>query len=394
MVKKIKNFEDNLSVADFPDVLPDFRVKLQTKDVLIATWLKSWIKNGIRSNKLQKGQKLPLKKDIATHLGVSLGTVQSAIRLVEDEGLLQSKQRIGTMIAGDSPIKKQKSRRDMAIDSIKKIILDGYKIGDFLGKTEDISSKIDSSLNITKQALEHLCYIGILDGFSYRSNKAEWKVRKLPESSLSSDVQVKTLVNKIEKELASYIFDNFKINDKLPSNKELAKCLGVSVKTIHDAMQPLIENGCLVPRRGNYGTIIAKTLDNQEPRIEDSIFATSYEAQVYFYEKIKKQLYSCIFENYSIDEKLPTIDEFSTMFNVSSNTIRKALEGLEEQSIIEFRRGRYGGTFLRKLPEDNLFADKVFNENKKAIFEWLTLMAQNASLISSSNNIEADVSVI
>ena len=45
------------------------------------------------------------------------------------------------------------------------------------------------------------------------------------------------------------------------------------------------------------------------------------------------------------------MQEFSKMFDVSTNTIRKALNNLESQGYITFGRGRFGGTFLIEIPE-------------------------------------------
>lgn len=378
--KKIKNTQNNLEISDFPKVLPDFRSKLQTKDVLIASWLKIWIKNGMNSNKLKEGQLLPLKSDISRYLGVSLGTVQSAIRLVEDEGLLQSKQRIGTMIATGSVIKKQESNRDIAIGAIKNLIIKEYKKGDFLGATKEIADKIKKSLNITKQALEHLCYIGILDDFEYRSSKASWKIKEMPQDFLAEHVSSKTLVEKVKEELENYINNNLQVNEKLPSSQDMARIFGVSVKTIHDAMQPLIKNGCLVARRGQYGTIIAKMPDDMSETLENRIFAPAMSVQLYFYEKIRERLQNFILKNYNINDKLPSIEELSKIFDVSSNTIRKALENWEEKEIIEYRRGRYGGTFFVKMPDDIVNVEKLAGENSSNIaFEWLALKAQKVA---------------
>jgi DNA-binding GntR family transcriptional regulator len=36
---------------------------------------------------------------------------------------------------------------------------------------------------------------------------------------------------------------------------------------------------------------------------------------------------------------------------VSSNTIRKALQNLASEGVVTFSRGRYGGTFVSKMPE-------------------------------------------
>ena len=45
------------------------------------------------------------------------------------------------------------------------------------------------------------------------------------------------------------------------------------------------------------------------------------------------------------------MEALSEQFDVSSNTIRKALQNLSKQGYVSFLRGRYGGTFVSDLPE-------------------------------------------
>ena len=55
--------------------------------------------------------------------------------------------------------------------------------------------------------------------------------------------------------------------------------------------------------------------------------------------------------------------ELSEKFDVSTNTIRKALSNLAEQGFITFGRGRYGGTFVLEKP------DSI----EKQPYQWLSL---------------------
>ena len=56
--------------------------------------------------------------------------------------------------------------------------------------------------------------------------------------------------------------------------------------------------------------------------------------------------------NYKAGDKLPSMKELSEKFDVSTNTIRKALNSLSSQGYITFGRGRFGGTFLIEVPEN------------------------------------------
>ena len=162
-----------------------------------------------------------------------------------------------------------------------------------------------------------------------------------------------TLVSKVKNDLKKYICDNFKVGDKLPAHNQLAEMLNVSMKTIHSAVQILVKENMLLPRRGAYGTIITNTSMNSafEPRREMSIFAPAKETAFYHYQKIQNKIKNIISENYDIGSKLPSINEFSLMLDVSPNIIRKALSNLAKDGILRFTRGRYGGTYVIDMPD-------------------------------------------
>ena len=52
------------------------------------------IENGI----LGKGQKLPSKRSLAEHLGVSLITVENAYQMLKDEGYIEPRERSGYFV--------------------------------------------------------------------------------------------------------------------------------------------------------------------------------------------------------------------------------------------------------------------------------------------------------
>ena len=58
-------------------------------------YLYSAIKADILSGTLQKNEKLPSKRSLAEHLGVSLITVETAYQMLKDEGYIESRERSG-----------------------------------------------------------------------------------------------------------------------------------------------------------------------------------------------------------------------------------------------------------------------------------------------------------
>lgn len=173
---------------------------------------------------------------------------------------------------------------------------------------------------------------------------------------------------------------NFTPGDKLPAHLELSNALKVSIKTIHDAVKNLIKEGILSAKRGRYGTTILKMPnDKNVQKPENSIFAPAQEAVFYNYEKIERHIKDMIVKNYTVGQKLPSMSELSKELDVSGNTIRKALQNLAKQCIVEFARGKYGGTFVVNIP-------KV--QEKQPAFTWLSVNKEHIKAYRTPQNVK------
>ena len=284
-----------IEISQLPKEIPNFKNSFESKDSVIKKWLTDWITAGFKKGMLKENTLLPKKSDLAYYLGVSVGTVQNAIRFVEDAGYLESKQRIGTILRdanNSNPIiRKASSKREKVITLIKKYILDNkLEAGSSLPSARTLSSIIGNSTNTTRLALDFLCSQGIIETKAFRSNESNWVIKVVPELSdeekilsSSEELSADTLVSKVENDLKEYIKNNFKVGDRLPAHQELSEVLKVSIKTVHDAMKNLVDEGCLLARRGRYGTIIAKIPGENklQPLNETSIFAKAEDAAFY-----------------------------------------------------------------------------------------------------------------
>ena len=354
-----------ISVSELPGEIPDFTTSYEPKDSVIKKWIINWIKSALSCKKIKENDILPNKAEISEHLGVSIGTVQNAIRYVEDEGYLKSKQRLGTMISNSTnPIlsdSKSTSKRDKAVLAIKKAIVQKKcKLGKPVPSTRKMSEFLGISQNTTRLAYEYLCNIGILESMQMRGNDSNWYLKQIPYVTAKEVKQIETmsadtLVIKLTDKIKKYISDNYKIGDKIPSHEELSKKLNVSVKTINDCIKALNKQGIVISRRGRYGSILAQDPMNPvfEPLKENSIFAKAEDASFYSYEKIKHSIIDLINSDYGAGEKLPSMQELSEKFDVSTNTIRKAMLSLEQDNIVTFSRGRFGGTFVIEKPSNS-----------------------------------------
>lgn len=365
-MSKIKN--NKLSINDLPKQVPDFKNSHLSKDRLTEQWLIQWIVSSLETNKIKKGDILPKKHDIAEYLGIGVGTVQNAIRYTEDKGFLQSKQKTGTLIAGYSNanmLKKQTSKRDAAVSKIKKYIIEGG-IDYVMPPAAVLARKINVSANTVRLAYLHLCDTGFLQYTTGKSGKKKLRVVELPDTPSEHSSSHISLVEKTIKDLSEYITKNMKKGDKLLTRFELSKILNVSVKTVHDAVNTLETKGILHSRRGRYGTVIAQMPNEAEifqPMKERSIFAKADDAIFYRWEKIENAITTMIKDEYELGMKLPSMEFLAEKFNVSTNTIRKALRMLANKGIVDFQRGRYGGTFVIEIPE---------NEKINA-YEWIAV---------------------
>ena len=364
-----------LTLSDISIPLPDLKNIFESKSIVIAKWLIDWIEADFTAKNIKESDLLPKKTEFAYALGVSIGTMQNAFRYVEDQGYVESKQCIGTMIRdwknSALTVRKLTSKRDIAIDMMKKYIIDNkIKIGQKLPSSRVLANIVGTSVNNTRLALENLRASGVIENRMKASNESNWILKSNDFSISKSKLDIAnnvTLVDKVEKDLEKYITKNLKVVEKLPAHDSLSMELKVSVKTIHDALKTLIKKGILLARRGRYGTTVIKMPNESEfsPRKETSIFASAQETAFYNYEKTQNHIKSLIAEKYEIGSKLPSIMDLSAELDLSPNTIRKAFNNLAKEGYLRFSRGRYGGTFVIDIPDTTSQSFKWLAVNPK-----------------------------
>ena len=57
------------------------------------------------------------------------------------------------------------------------------------------------------------------------------------------------------------------------------------------------------------------------------------------------------------------MQQLADMFDVSTNTIRKALTNMEKEGFLAFERGRFGGTYLIDSPQSM----------ERQAYQWLAI---------------------
>lgn len=359
-------------ISELPKEIPDFTSCYESKQSIVKKWLLDWIFSATKRNSLKDNDIIPNKSEISEHLGVSIGTVQNAIRSIEDDGYLKSKQRLGTMISGvTNPLVedniKSTSKREKTVEAIKIYLLQkNIQTGKVIPTARKMSEILNVSQNTVRTAYEYLEFEGIISSCLHRGKDGNRILKKLPtvseEQIKNLTLKADTLVLKLTLELKQYFADNFETGDKIPSHAELANKFKVSVKTINDCIQLMAKDGILIIRRGRYGTILASNplaMSNKQ----NEIFAPATEAMTYNYKRIESLLFDLIKNDFKSGDKLPAMSELSKKFDVSTNTIRKALNNLSAQGYVTFGRGRYGGTFVIEAPE--------YEEHES--YQWLSI---------------------
>ena len=332
---KTDNGINRITVEDMAPHVHDFKPG-ENKVDKITLWLTNWIINSLECRKIQPGDFLPPKSDLAYHMCVSLGTMQSVYRNMEDRGFVKSKQRIGTYIAKpglSNSSEKLTSKSSCIVDMIKKFILEeGYITEDVLPSTREFAELFNISASTVRTAITKLMYDGII------SKKGQRYILVNPEINIE-ETKHETLVEKTAAQIQDYIKRELSSGDKIPSNTELSKMFKVSVKTINDAVKILVKNGIVYSKRGKYGTIVA---DSENISGKD---------REYCYEIVYKKIKKHIVDNCKIGDKLSPIKDMAIQYETSEKTIKTALDMLMADGIVAFMRGRYGGTFITDVPD-------------------------------------------
>lgn len=76
-----------------------------TSAIPVYEQIRSQVAGLVAVGTLVRGERLPASRDLARDLGIAVGTVQRAYRELEATGVVESRRRTGTVVAGpvDSP---------------------------------------------------------------------------------------------------------------------------------------------------------------------------------------------------------------------------------------------------------------------------------------------------
>lgn len=358
---------------------PDYKASLLSKEKTVLKWLIDYVTSSLKNGCISYGMLLPSKTELASYLGVSIGTVQNAIRQAEDMGYFESKQSVGTAVKNpdstSTKFEKMLSKKDVAVAELKKYIIDNkIKTGSQLPNVAVLSSIINSHQNTLRLALECLVREGILLRVELKGNKVCWIYQNKIEQKTQNpkhDNTVTTLIDKAVERIKKYIEDNCVLGERIPSNEDFSKMLNVSIRTVNEATRILNEQNIILSRRGRYGTIYLndpQKIKRQKEREEKSLFMSRGQKEslkttyLYSWEKTLDALKKYIIQNHESGDKIPSMKKLADVLSVSTNTIKKAVTMLCDEGYLITQRGKYGGIFVLEIPQKEAEA-----------FTWLAL---------------------
>ena len=73
-------------------------------------YLYTVIKEDILSGDIKKNEKLPSKRTLAEHLGISLITVENAYQMLKEEGYIESRERSGYYVTNLPTMQREKDK--------------------------------------------------------------------------------------------------------------------------------------------------------------------------------------------------------------------------------------------------------------------------------------------
>ena len=91
-------------------------------------------------------------------------------------------------------------------------------------------------------------------------------------------------------------------------------------------------------------------------------------------------------------DQLPSEAELSRQFGVATVTLREALAALRERGLIETRRGRGGGTFVRARIDDPAFhLSSASLDGLRDLGDYAAAIAGQAAALAAARRLEADL---
>ena len=216
------------------------------------------IKKYIIENNILIGEKLVSSRELAKVTHISNTTLRLAINHLISIGILEKNNNICLVKNKDFVVEDIKSETlvKKITSDIKQKIRKKYKTGDKLPSNIELAKVYNVSVKTIHDVMKNLAKASIIltKRGRYGTIIADEKTKNEPY-----------FYRVVEQKIKNYIIKNCRINDKLPSIKELSKQYSVSPKTIKRALDELSADGYINFIRGRFGgTFVTDNTDSKE----------------------------------------------------------------------------------------------------------------------------------
>ncbi len=247
------------------------------------------IKRYLLNQQYEENEFIPSIQEFATELKTSTNTIRLAIYELMEEGFLKKEfYKNNAHIVINKQIKltekeknfgneiKNKNLVKITKENIKKYIQKNFKTGDKIPPNSFFAKMFNVSIRTINTATKELNkekfllskrgkYGTIYINSNLKEKKSEKsmfmsKVKAEHDIKPNYDYKWEIALNNIK----NYILKNHEVGDKIPSMKDFAQKLNVSVSTIKKAVYELTLQGILFTQKGKYGGLFIVEMPQRE----------------------------------------------------------------------------------------------------------------------------------
>ena len=247
------------------------------------------IKKFLYVHKYDENEFIPSLTELAYEIKTSVNTIRLAVNVLIEEGILRKDvYKKNTVLVVNSKVKpmekektlsneiKSKSLVKIVKENIKKYIVQNCGTNEKIPTNGFFAEMFNVSVRTVNSATRELNkekfilsrrgnYGSLFLNKSLKDTKSEKsifmsKAENKNKPALSYGYKWETVLNNIK----HYILKNHEAGDKIPSMKEFAQKLHVSVTTVKKAVHELSVQGILYAQKGKYGGLFITEMPQQE----------------------------------------------------------------------------------------------------------------------------------
>ncbi len=243
------------------------------------------IKRFLISQSYDENEFIPTITEIANEIKTSVNTVRLAVFELIEEGILRKEvYKKNSVLVVNSKIKltenekqysqgvKNKNLSKILKENIKKYLIRNCKTNEKIPTNDFFAKMFNVSIRTVNSAMKELHKEKVIlsrrgsYGSIFLNSDMKEKSMFMSKPESGNEIRItygykwESALNKIK----NYILKNHEAGDKIPSIKEFAQKLNVSVTTIKKAVHELSNQGVLYSQKGKYGGLFITEMPQRE----------------------------------------------------------------------------------------------------------------------------------